>query len=223
MEIPEFLVPISETFDELAMKYGALGIFLAMLAESAGVPFASAFVILTAGQMIVTGKVSFIGAILASTIGITIGSIISYFIGYWGQKVGKILSTTVLNGKVEKTPYQQTKLNYYFEKYGSFSVVMAQLIGTTRTFVSFPAGAMHMKFMVFLGYTALGGVIFSLLAIVASIILSRIISYFFWLLGTLKDLPLWVWPILIAAIVFFSLKGYRYYQKKTLEKKNLSN
>jgi membrane protein DedA with SNARE-associated domain len=54
---------------------------------------------------------------------------------------------------------------------------MAQLWGFSRTFISFPAGAMHMNIYLFVIYTFLGGSIFSLLAILASIALTRTMRY----------------------------------------------
>ncbi len=218
MEIPEFFLTFSELFDDLASQYGALGIFLAMLAESAGVPFASALVILTSGQMIATGRVSIIEAIFSSTVGITAGSLLSYLIGNMGRRVGRVIGTTLFSRKIKKTPYQQTKFSYVFEKYGPFSIFLAQLWGTTRTFISFPAGAMQMNILLFLAYTALGGVIYSLLAIGFSILLHRFFSFFFRLLGEILQLPIWVWPIAVVVFLIICYMAYRLI-KRHLERK----
>ncbi len=209
MEITEFFLNFAETFDEITKDYGALGICLAMLAESAGVPFAAAFVIVTAGQMIMSGSVSFIGAVLASMLGIVVGSSISYSIGFYGQKVSRAINTGVFKNGEEETSPKQTKLNYFFERYGIFAIFMAQLWGGTRTFVSFPAGAMRMNFFSFLGYTALGGFIFTILAIVFSLLLRQFITLIVSFITFLLNLPVW---ILILVILGIALLGYLAYR-----------
>jgi len=89
MENIEPFETIYEFLKMLIARYGAFGIAAAMFAESAGVPFASAIVLLTAGSMILGGNVSFWSIFWASTIGITLGSIVSYLIGMVGSVVGR--------------------------------------------------------------------------------------------------------------------------------------
>ena len=141
---------LAQALDLIALKYGALGISLAMFAESAGIPFASALVILTAGKMIATGKVSFIVAVIASSIGITAGSFLSYLIGAMGHRIGRVINTGLSSKRIKKIPIQETKFKKFYDKYGKYSILMGQLFGTTRTFISFPAGVMHMNIFLFL-------------------------------------------------------------------------
>ena len=55
-------------------RYGLAGIALVMLLESAGVPFASAVMLVTAGSMVFSGQVSIWEMVGASTVGITLGA-----------------------------------------------------------------------------------------------------------------------------------------------------
>ena len=219
MEVIDVFYYIAEIFDELVLRYGAFGICLAMFAESAGIPFASALVILTAGQMIASGKISVIGAVMFSIIGITLGSLFSYLLGFLGRKIGRAINISVLHKKVNRVPYQQTKLKHLFERYGNFSIFVAQLIGTTRTFISFPAGAMQMNIFLFLIYTALGGTLFSIAAIGFSIVLNRTLSLIYRLAREILALPVWVW-FLVLSVLFLLLIfyfTYRYYQKNVVQ------
>ena len=217
MDVLDTLMAFSELLDDLVLKYGFFGIVAAMTAESAGIPFASALVILTAGKLIATGKITIFGAISASVIGITLGSLISYLIGYLGRKLGMAISNTIFHRKFKKVPYQHTKINDLYDRYGNFALVVAQLFGTTRTFISFPAGAMSMNILLFLAYTTVGGFIFSVFAIVVSIFLNKIMTIIFELMHEILALPYWVWPVFLLTLIImvvFVLKLWNKYQKK---------
>lgn len=215
MENVEPLEYLYEMLHFLAAKYGALGIAAAMFAESAGVPFASAIVLLTSGTMILRGGVSFWSILLASTVGITLGSMFSYIIGLLGSMVGKAVRTSYFSNNYDaaeiKINRKNSKIMILWSKYGNFSIFMAQLWGFTRTFISYPAGAMHMNFYLFTLYTFLGGAIFSLLAIGLSIVLTSTMGLTFKLLKSLLDISPWLLLLLIFVIL---LVIYFYYQKR---------
>jgi membrane protein DedA with SNARE-associated domain len=206
---------IYEVIEMLIAKYGAIGIAAAMFAESAGVPFASAVVLLTAGTMILRGSVSFWSILLASTIGITLGSIFSYTLGLLGSIVGSAVRATYLQNRLNTrqtiATSSRSKFAHLWDRYGNFSIFMAQLWGFSRTFISFPAGAMHMNFYLFIVYTFLGGSIFSLFAILASIALTRTMSYTIMALRALAGLSPWLItiPVLIVLLVIYYFFFYR--------------
>lgn len=210
MEIVEQLI---DYLGRLTEQYGALGIAVSMFAESAGVPFASTVVLLTSGSMIFSGKVSFWSVFMASTLGITLGSIFSYYIGFFSCWAGKFVKTSFFNGsgqhKKGVKSVHRSKTYRLWERYGSFSIFMAQLWGVTRTFISFPAGAMHMNMPVFIVYTTLGGAIFSLLAIVFSMALTGTMGLLFRYTRYLMDLSPWVWASVSGAVVLIIYMGWR--------------
>ncbi|MDY6825830.1 MAG: DedA family protein [Bacillota bacterium] len=216
--IIEPLKQLYEIFELLTAKYGVMGIAAAMFAESAGIPFASAVVILTSGTLILRGDVSFWSLFLASTIGITAGSIFSYYVGMFGSILSKIVKTgykkrngqrkggNETEGKNEKIYARQpSKLGMLWDKYGNFSIFMAQLWGVTRTFISFPAGAMHMNLYLFVIYTFLGGAIYSLLAIALSLLLTGTMGFVIRLLRILFDISPWFLILAIGLIIILVL------------------
>ena len=100
-------------------------------------------------------------------------------------------------------------------KYGNFSVFMGQLWGFTRTFGSFPAGAMHMNFFLFVAYTFLGGALFSSIYIAASMALTGTMGATIGLLKTALDTSPWLFVIAILiifavgyAIMYKIIKGF---------------
>ncbi len=215
MEYMEFLEPLYESLERLVSRYGSRGIAVAMFAESAGVPFASSIVFLSAGSLILRGSCSFWSIFISSTIGITLGSIFSYTIGLLGSIVGdavkfkiKIRSNRFKNRHDPvKTPTKQyrSKILHLFNKYGNFSIFMGQLWGFSRTFISFPAGAMHMNFYLFIIYTFLGGALFSLMTIGASLVLTGTMSLMIKAFIAMIDLSPWLLlvPVLIAVLFVY--------------------
>lgn len=216
----EPLEPLYEMLELLIARYGSWGIAAAMFAESAGLPFASAVVLLTAGTLILRGSVSFWSVFIASTIGITLGSIFSYIIGLLGSMAGTAVKSGFFHHpralENEAAGKSESKIIYLFKKYGNFSVFMAQLWGITRTFGSFPAGAMHMNLFVFILYTFLGGALFSLIYVIASIALVRAMSLAYNLLKYMADLSPWLLSIPIALTIATAYYYFFYRHRKPL-------
>ncbi len=226
MENVEPFETIFELIEMLIAKYGVLGIAAAMFAESAGVPFASTVVLLVSGTMILRGTVSFWSIFIASTVGITLGSIFSYILGLLGSVVGRQVRYNFLqrsyydNDSVKARPGRiNSKFMGLWDRYGNFSIFMGQLWGFTRTFISFPAGAMHMNFYLFIVYTFLGGSLFSLGAIGVSIALTGTMGITLKILRSLAGFSPWL--LLIALTLLLGLGFYIY--KKFTEKQKRKN
>ncbi len=202
----ETLEPIFEILEMLIARYGPFGIAAAMFAESAGVPFVSAIVLLTAGTMILRGSVSFWALLLASTIGITLGSIFSYVVGLLGSMAGTAVKSGIFhhhhpNHDAAEQPRRGSKVMIMIRKYGNFSIFMAQMWGFTRTFGSFPAGAMHMNFFFFVGYTFLGGALFSFIYIGSSIVLTGTMGVAINIFKAALDISPWLFMLVLAVLL----------------------
>lgn len=203
MELPETLIALQNYCGALVSKYGAWGVAAAMLLESAGVPFVSTAVLLTAGSMILSDRADFWVLLSASTAGIIAGSAISYLIGYLGGGVGRAVGHFINRNSSKNTaaaPASSSRVQQFMEKYGSYSIFVGQLWGVTRTFISFPAGAMQMNLPLFILFTALGGAAFSLWVIAWSLVLTRTAGLLFRLIRVLGGLPPWAWPIPVFAV-----------------------
>ncbi|MFO7951657.1 MAG: DedA family protein [Bacillota bacterium] len=206
----EALEPLFEFIEMLITKYGSLGIAAAMFAESAGVPFASSLVLITAGTMILRGSSTFLNIFIASTLGITLGSIFSYWVGLLGSILGRVVKTNIFHYKKNKKSWEEipaskskARILELWKKHGNFSIFMAQLWGFTRTYISFPAGAMHMNLGLFIGYTFLGGAVFSLMTIGLSMVLTGAIGLILSILKPLAELSPWLLTIPAALVIIF--------------------
>ncbi len=219
MDLTELLAVIQELGGTLIGRYGAWGVAASMLAESAGVPFISSVVLLTAGGMILSGRTSFWVLFVASTAGITLGSSISYLIGYLGGSVGRFVGNYLNRNSGRSAPARSrafARANDFMKKYGTRSIFFGQLWGVTRTFLSFSAGAMKMSPLQFILYTTLGGAVFSIWIIGCSFLLTGAAGLLLKLLKILHLFSPWLWPALAFAAALAAFLFYRSRRKKTI-------
>jgi membrane protein DedA with SNARE-associated domain len=65
---------------------GYWGVGIGMAIESANIPLPSEVILPFGGYMVSTGELNFYGVIIAGTMGGTVGSVLSYFLGLWGGR-----------------------------------------------------------------------------------------------------------------------------------------
>ncbi len=138
------------------LGYG--GVVLMMAIESACIPLPSEIIMPFSGYLVSTGKFSLWGVSLAGASGCVIGSVIAYWIGYYGgrpmaEKYGKYVLVT---------KHDLDIADNFFNKYGNTAVFISRLLPVVRTFISLPAGIARMNFWQFVTYTFLGSLPFCL-------------------------------------------------------------
>jgi membrane protein DedA with SNARE-associated domain len=133
-------------------QLGYAGVFVGMMLESTGLPIPSEVIMPFAGYVVWEGKLTLIGVTLAGTLGSLAGSLIAYCIGlYGGRPLLEHYGKYVLVRKSELD-----RADGWFEKYGDRAVFVSRLLPIVRTFISFPAGIVHMDVKKFSAYTFLG-------------------------------------------------------------------
>ncbi len=131
-------------------RYGALGVFLLMVPESACIPVPSEVTLLFSGFAVYQGWLSFPLAVLAATAGNVFGSLIAYGVG--------------ASGLLEHIPIARTVMRRWeglLERYGIRAVLIARLLPLARTFVSGPAGARRVRLIPFVTLTTIGCLIWA--------------------------------------------------------------
>jgi membrane protein DedA with SNARE-associated domain len=126
-------------------SFGALGVFLLMVPESACIPIPSEVTLIFSGVAVHQGWMSFPLAVLAATGGNLIGSLIAYGVGASGVLADAPLVGSALH-----------RWEGLLERRGTRAVLTARLMPLARTFVSLPAGARHVPLAPFVALTALG-------------------------------------------------------------------
>jgi membrane protein DedA with SNARE-associated domain len=126
-------------------SFGALGVFLLMVPESACIPIPSEVTLIFSGVAVHQGWMSFPLAVLAATGGNLLGSLIAYGVGASGV-LARVPLVGALVGRWESL----------LERRGTRAVLTARLMPLARTFVSLPAGARRVPLAPFIVLTALG-------------------------------------------------------------------
>jgi membrane protein DedA with SNARE-associated domain len=129
----------------LIEQFGALGVFLLMIPESACIPVPSEVTLLFAGFAVGEGWMSFPLAILAATAGNLLDSLLAYWLG-----ASRLLERTP--GARELMGRSRSLL----DRYGPRAVFLARLLPLARTFISLPAGAQGVPLAQFVLLTTAG-------------------------------------------------------------------
>jgi membrane protein DedA with SNARE-associated domain len=153
---------ITEIVSEMAVKVlnttgyaGAAGL---MALESMIFPLPSEAVMPFVGFQVADGKWNLWLAILSTSIGSIIGSLLSYAMGYYGGKplvlrVGKYL---LLNQRdLDRTEA------YFHKKSGAMTIFVGRFIPVVRHFISIPAGIGKMPLVPFCIATLIGATIWN--------------------------------------------------------------
>lgn len=136
---------------------GPAGIALLMAIESCNIPLPSEAVLPFAGYLVSKGEMGFHMAAFAGAIGCVIGSIPSYYLGYFGgrkffEKYGKYLL-------VSKKDLDDA--DKWVDKYGDWAFFICRMLPVVRTFISLPAGILKARKRTFFTLTFLGSLIWS--------------------------------------------------------------
>lgn len=140
---------------------GYLGVVLLMAIESFNIPLPSEIILTFAGYLVQQGKLNFHLAALAGAIGCVVGSIPSYWIGYYGgrsflEKHGKWFLLTHHDLEVSER---------WVARYGDLAFFICRMLPVIRTFISLPAGILRARFWPFIVYTFIGSWIWSYLLV----------------------------------------------------------
>ncbi len=98
-------------------------------------PFPSDVIIVAVGSLAGAGSVSFVVALISSTVGSTLGFVTMFKVGSWfGRRI-------VEQGKIRFLPLDQVhKVERWFHRYGYWVVIANRFLSGTRAVVAFFAG-----------------------------------------------------------------------------------
>lgn len=140
-----------------------------MAIESANIPLPSEVILPFGGYLVYTGRLDFWATVMAGTVGGTIGSIGSYYLGSKGgrpfiERYGRYVGINA---------HKLSIADRWFERYGEATVFFTRLMPVIRTFISLPAGIARMNFKRFVIYTFLGSLPWSILLVYAGYALGQ--------------------------------------------------
>lgn len=144
-------------FTSVISSTSYLGVFFLMVLESMVAPVPSELVMPFAGFLVADGKMSLWLVILITSLASLTGSLLSYFVAYFGGKevihrFGKFFLLD--KGELEWT-------ERWFEKRGSITILVSRFIPVVRHVISIPAGLARMNLKHFVAYTLIGATIWN--------------------------------------------------------------
>jgi membrane protein DedA with SNARE-associated domain len=129
-----------------------LVMFLLMAVQSACIPIPSEVIMPFAGAALAHTQMQLILLAMVASVASNLGSIPAYWMGAWGgrpmvERYGRwmLLSRRDLD-----------RVDHFFAKYGSITVLVGRMLPIVRTFIAFPAGVAKMNQVRFHVYTFIG-------------------------------------------------------------------
>ncbi len=137
------------------LQLGYPGIVALMAMESSILPVPSELVMPPAGYWAAKGQMSFVIVVACGVLGSVFGALVNYYGAHWIggpflRRYGKyVLLTESALARSER----------FFAQHGEFSTFVGRLFPVVRHLISIPAGLHRMPLPKFIGYTALGSLV----------------------------------------------------------------
>jgi len=192
---------------EFLVRHGAAVLFAAVFVEQMGVPLPAAPWLLAAGALAVAGKINWITALTAATVGSLLADLIWFYLGrYGGHRVINLLCRISLepDSCVRRT-------QDVFRRYGMRGVVAAKFIPGLSTLAPPLAGSSGVRASRFFFFDGLGSLLYAGCFILLGVLLSRQLEQVIDALASLGSSALGVVVGLLALYI-----GYKYFQRRKL-------
>ena len=174
-----------------AANWGYWGVFLLMILENVIPPVPSEAIMTVGGIAVSKGQMNFAALVAVGTAGTVIGNL------FWWE-IGRRLGYKRMKPLIDRFGrwltmdwHEVEKLKSYFDRWGGPTVLIFRFMPVGRTVISIPAGLMHMPFWRFVGYTAVGSIIWNVI----------LVGVGFWLGATVEDIEHWVAPVIVTIAV----------------------
>ncbi len=163
--IENIIISIVNWIQQIITSMGVWGVALLMAIESCNIPLPSEAILPFAGYLVTKGVFNIHQAAIFGAIGCLIGSIPSYYLGYFGgrkfmEKYGKYFLIS---------HHDLETADKWVDKYGDWSFFICRMLPVVRTFISLPAGILKAKKRFFFTFTFLGSLIWSYLLVFVGI------------------------------------------------------
>jgi membrane protein DedA with SNARE-associated domain len=140
----------------LVQQTGYAGIALLMLAENVFPPIPSELIMPMAGFTAHQGQLSFIGVVLAGTVGSVAGALFWYYVGRW-VGLTRLRRWATRHGRwLTLAPEEVDQAKDWFDRHAGLAVFVGRLAPAVRTLISVPAGMAAMPLWSFLLFSTIG-------------------------------------------------------------------
>jgi len=159
------LALLSGLIKALILRFGYLGVVLAMAVESACIPLPSEIILPFSGFLVALNKLNFWLVSVAGAVGCLLGSSLAWWVG---KRFGEEFIREMIRkwGKfIFVFEYELDEAIHWFDKHGEVIIFTSRLLPVVRTFISLPAGIAEMDYFNFAIYTISGSFIWSVVLI----------------------------------------------------------
>lgn len=152
---------------DLVTRMGVWGVGMLMFLENVFPPIPSELIMPLAGYLATQGKISFWPAFVAGSLGSLAGATLWYWVGlrFSTGRFERLIERHGVWLALDVEDFERAR--EWFARHGGKAVFIGRMIPAVRTLISVPAGLTRMKFLPFLGWTALGTAAWTLLLIYA--------------------------------------------------------
>ena len=148
---------VTETVSQIIRDLGLLGLVALMFVENVFPPIPSEVVLPLAGFFVGRGELSFVGVLLAATLGSVLGSVFLYEMARYGGRPFVLRYGSIL--RVE--PEDLDRADAWFERRGPVIVLVGRCIPGVRSLVSLPAGTLKMPRVQYIALTLVGSLVWN--------------------------------------------------------------
>ena len=189
---------------DVVSAIGELGVGLLVLLENIVPPIPSEVVLPFSGALVADGRFTFVGVLIASTLGSVLGAVLLYELG---RRLGEDRVARGLARIPLVTEDDIDRGSDWFSRHGHAAVLTGRLVPGVRSVVSIPAGAQAMPRHTFLLLTIGGTVVWNALLIGAGVLLGRQ-----W--QTVEQYTRWLDVAMVAAVVLVVARlGWRRFRE----------
>lgn len=175
-------------------------LFLFAFVENVFPPSPSDLVVVIGGSLVSTGVISFIPALLLTTIGSVVGFIILF---YFGSTVDR---KVVHSGRYKYIPVDAIeKVELWFKKYGYYVIIANRFLPGTRSVISFFAGMSMMDAKKTIMLAALSAFVWNSIIIYLGYIFGNNVSVVDKYLSTYSNIVI---ALTVVVVIIFVVKFY---------------
>jgi membrane protein DedA with SNARE-associated domain len=152
---------LADWVTEVIDKLGYLGVALLVALENLFPPIPSEVVLPFAGFVARDGSATFVGMVIAATIGSLAGAWLLYGVAAWigPERLARIV---VRHGRwLRLTNDDVARAERWFDRRAILAVLVGRCVPLIRSLVSIPAGFRRMHFATFTTYTVIGALVWN--------------------------------------------------------------
>jgi membrane protein DedA with SNARE-associated domain len=144
---------------------GYVGVAVWTLLENVFPPIPSEAILPVAGFLVSSGELSFVGVVVAATLGSVLGALVFYGLGAW---LGEARLRAFVRRYGRWLALDETDLDAaraWFDRHGGKAVLLGRLVPSLRSLISVPAGVARMPLGRFALYTTVGSSVWNVLLV----------------------------------------------------------